>query len=61
MKIAVLGADAIGRIVAIGLHRAGHDVTIIDPWKPHVESIRTTGFQMSGYYANTHQFANPHH
>ena len=51
MKIAVLGAGAMGGIVAIGLHRAGHDVTIIDPWKPHVETIRTTGFQMTGYYA----------
>ena len=41
MKIAVLGADAIGGIVAIGLHLSGHDVTVIDPWKPHVETIRT--------------------
>lgn len=52
MKIAVLGAGAMGGIVAVGLHRAGHDVTIIDPWKPHVETIRTTGFQMTGYYGN---------
>ena len=51
MKIAVLGAGAMGGIVAIGLHRGGHDITIIDPWKPHVETIRTTGFQMTGYYA----------
>ena len=51
MKIAVLGAGAMGGIVAIGLHRSGHDVTIIDPWKPHVETIRTTGFQMTGVYA----------
>ena len=51
MKIAVLGAGAMGGIVAIGLHRGGHDVTIIDPWKPHVEAIRTAGFQMTGYYA----------
>ena len=40
-----------GGIVAIGLHRGGHDVLIIDPWKPHVENIRTTGFHMTGYYA----------
>ena len=52
MKIAVFGAGAMGGIVAIGLHRAGHDVIIIDPWKPHVETIRTTGFQMTGYYGN---------
>ena len=51
MKVAVLGAGAMGGIVAIGLHRGGHDVLIIDPWKPHVEAIRTTGFQMTGYYA----------
>ena len=51
MKIAVLGVGAMGGIVAIGLHRGGQDVTIIDPWKPHAEAIRTTGFQMTGYYA----------
>ncbi len=51
MKIAVLGAGAMGGIVAIGLHRGGQDVLIIDPWKAHVEAIRTTGFQMTGYYA----------
>ena len=51
MKIAVLGAGVMGGIVAIGLHRGGHDVTIIDPWKPHAEAIRTTGLQMTGYYA----------
>ena len=51
MKIAVLGAGAMGGIVAIGLHRGGHDVLIIDAWKPHVEAIRTTGFHMTGYYA----------
>lgn len=50
MKIAVLGAGAMGGIVAIGLHRGGHDVLILDPWKPHVEVIRTTGFHMTGYY-----------
>ena len=26
-------------------------MTIIDPWKPHVEAIRTTGFWMTGHYA----------
>ena len=51
MKIAVLGAGAMGGIVAIGLHRGGYDVTIIDPWKPHVDAVRTTGFQMTGFYA----------
>ena len=50
MKIAVLGAGAMGGIVAIGLHRGGQDVTIIDPWKPHAEAIRTTGFQITGFY-----------
>ena len=50
MKISVLGAGAMGGIVAIGLHRGGQDVTIIDPWKSHAEAIRTTGFQISGFY-----------
>ena len=51
MKIGVLGAGLIGGIVAIGLHRGGYDVLVIDPWKPHVEAIRTTGFKLTGYYA----------
>ena len=51
MKIAVLGAGAMGGILAIGLHRGGQDVLIIDSWKPHVEAIGTTGFQMTGHYA----------
>ena len=50
MKIGVLGAGAMGGIVSIGLHRAGQDVTIIDPWKAHVDAIRTSGFHMTGYY-----------
>jgi 2-dehydropantoate 2-reductase len=28
--------------------RAGHDVTIIDPWPEHVESMRANGLQISG-------------
>ena len=50
MKIGVLGAGPIGGMVAIGLHRGGHDVLIVDPWKPHVEAIRSTGLHMTGYY-----------
>ena len=51
MKIAVLGVGAMGGIVAIGLHRGGQNPLIIDPWKPHAEAIRTTDFQLTGYYA----------
>ena len=50
MRMAVLGAGAMGGIVAAGLRRGGHDVLIIDPWKPHVEAIRTTGLRVTGYY-----------
>ena len=50
MKLAVLGAGAMGGIVAAGLHRGGHDVLIIDPWKAHVDAIRTTGLHMAGFY-----------
>ena len=39
-----------GGIVAIGLHRGGNDVTIIDPWRPHVEAIRTVGLLMTEGY-----------
>lgn len=47
-RIAYVGVGAVGGYVAGQLTRAGHDVTLIDPWPEHVESMRKNGLQLSG-------------
>jgi 2-dehydropantoate 2-reductase len=47
-RIAYLGVGAVGGYVAGQLTRAGYDVTLIDPWPEHVESMRKHGLQLSG-------------
>jgi len=47
-RIAILGAGAIGSVVGGFLTRAGHDVTLIDQWPEHVETMRTKGLRLSG-------------
>jgi 2-dehydropantoate 2-reductase len=47
-RIAYVGVGAVGGYVAGHLTRAGYDVTLIDPWPEHVESMRKNGLQLSG-------------
>jgi len=47
-RIAVVGAGAVGGYIGGHLARAGHDVTLIDPWPEHVEAIRAGGLRLSG-------------
>jgi 2-dehydropantoate 2-reductase len=47
-RIAVVGAGAVGGYVGASLARAGHDVTLIDPWPAHVEAIRANGMNLYG-------------
>lgn len=47
-KIVFVGAGALGGYVGGHLARAGHDVTLIDPWPEHVEAMRREGLQLSG-------------
>ena len=47
-RIVVVGAGAIGGIVGGYMTRAGHDVTLIDPWPEHVETMRTQGLHLLG-------------
>jgi 2-dehydropantoate 2-reductase len=47
-RIAYLGVGAVGGYVAGHLARAGYDVTLIDPWPEHVESMRRNGIELSG-------------
>ena len=47
-RIVFVGAGALGGYVGGHLTRAGHDVTLIDPWPEHVEAMRKNGIQLSG-------------
>lgn len=47
-RIVVVGAGAIGGIAGGHMTRAGHDVTLIDPWPEHVETMRSQGLHLSG-------------
>ena len=50
-RIVVVGAGAIGGYAGGHMARAGHDVTLVDPWPEHVEYIREHGLQLSGLTA----------
>jgi 2-dehydropantoate 2-reductase len=47
-RIAFVGAGAVGGYVGGHLARAGHDVTLIDPWPEHIEAIRKHGLELYG-------------
>jgi 2-dehydropantoate 2-reductase len=47
-RIAVVGAGALGGYVGGTLAHLGHDVTLIDPWPEHVETIRKKGLELDG-------------
>jgi len=47
-RIVVVGAGAIGGYTGGHMTRAGHDVTLIDPWPEHVEYMREHGLKLSG-------------
>ncbi len=47
-RLAFVGAGAVGGYVGGHLRRLGHDVTLIDPWPEHVETIRARGLELTG-------------
>ena len=47
-KIAIMGAGALGSYVGAFLRHEGEDVTLIDMWPEHVETIRKQGLRASG-------------
>jgi 2-dehydropantoate 2-reductase len=48
MRIAVVGAGAMGSVYACLLAAAGHDVTAVDLDTEHVEAIRARGLRVEG-------------
>ena len=47
-KIAIMGAGALGSYVGAFLTKGGEDVTFIDMWPEHVETMRKQGLRASG-------------
>jgi len=47
-KVLFVGAGAIGSYLGSFLSRAGHDVTLIDPWAEQVETVRQRGISVTG-------------
>ena len=47
-RIAFVGAGALGGYVGGTLAHLGHDVTLIDPWPEHIETIRSKGLELDG-------------
>jgi 2-dehydropantoate 2-reductase len=58
-RIAVVGAGALGGYVGGTLAHLGHDVTLIDPWPQHVETIRERGLELDGVSAEEKLTARP--
>jgi 2-dehydropantoate 2-reductase len=47
-RIAMMGAGALGGYVGGYLAHHGHDVTLIDGWPEHIETIRARGLELDG-------------
>ena len=47
-KVLFIGAGAIGSYLGAFLSRAGHDVTLIDPWAEQVDTINKSGISVTG-------------
>ena len=52
-KIAIVGAGAVGGYVGAHMVQAGADVTFIDPWPEHIETIRSRGHGFSAISRKT--------
>ncbi|HEX9014835.1 MAG TPA: 2-dehydropantoate 2-reductase [Chloroflexota bacterium] len=46
MKVAIIGAGAMGGVYGFFLARGGHDVVLVDVWKEHVDAINRSGLEM---------------
>ncbi len=48
MKIAIVGAGAMGSVYAGLLREAGNEVWAVDLWREHIEAIRAQGLRIEG-------------
>ena len=47
-RLLFIGAGAVGSYIGAFLSRAGHDVTLVDPWSDQVEAVRQHGISVTG-------------
>src|SRR4051794_1136947 len=47
-NILFIGAGAIGSYLGAFLSRAGHDITLVDPWAEQVDAINSQGIAVTG-------------
>ena len=47
-RLAFMGAGAVGSYIGGHLARAGQDVTLIDPWPDHIDTIKRDGLHLEG-------------
>ncbi len=52
MKIAVVGAGAMGSLFGGLLAASGEDVTLVDVWREHVEAINAEGLRIGSHEGN---------
>ncbi|MBN2334218.1 2-dehydropantoate 2-reductase [Candidatus Bathyarchaeota archaeon] len=48
MRVAVIGVGAMGSLYGALLSEAGNDVTLVDVWKEHVETVNRDGLRLTG-------------
>jgi 2-dehydropantoate 2-reductase len=48
MRFGILGGGAIGSTFGGYLALAGHEVTLVDPWREHIEAVRRDGLVLRG-------------
>ncbi len=53
-RLLFVGAGAIGSYLGAFLARAGHEVTLVDPWPEQVETIRAQGIRVTGPHEPFH-------
>ena len=49
MKIAMVGSGAAGSVFASYLRAGGADMTLIDPYKAHMDAVRDNGMKFTIY------------
>lgn len=54
MNLTIIGAGAIGGTVGAFLTKAGHDVTVVDIVREHVDEINAHGLRISGIRGDQH-------
>jgi 2-dehydropantoate 2-reductase len=52
MKVAIVGAGAMGSVYAALFAKAGHDVWAVDLWQEHLDAIAHSGLTVSGASGN---------